>query len=395
MHIIVSNDSELPIYAQIKEQIRDQILSGELIENEMLPSLRQLAKELQVSVLTTTRAYNELEQEGFVISRQGKGFFVISNGALLIKEQLTKELEKTLRSAITVGEHAQLSQKEIVNLLMNCFNNMEEKAMASNAKNIYEHYGSGVNEDDRAISSRSQSLEFYFTEKTMEKFIMPDSCILEIGCATGYYAERFSDKCKQYIGVDIHSPHIEIFKKKIVDKNWGNVSCQIGDAVHLSGFSDDSFDVVLCLGPMYHLPPQEREQAFSECVRVCKPKGIVAFAYINKIGLYIGGCVHDDLREHYPNKAANELVLKQGVDDVRPNTFFFTMPEEIESVAERHGLTKIKNIGTDYFVTMSVVDKMDDEKFALYMELAEEMAKYESCTGMSNHALLVCQKNPY
>jgi len=93
------------------------------------------------------------------------------------------------------------------------------------------------------------------------------------------------------------------------------------------------------------------------------------------------------------SQAANELVLKQGVDDIRPNTFFFTMPEEIESVAERHGLTKIKNIGTDYFVTMSVVDKMDDEKFALYMELAEEMAKYESCTGMSNHALLVCQKN--
>ena len=69
MHIVISNTSDLPIYAQIKEQVKEQILSGELEEDEMLPSLRQLAKDLKISVLTTTRAYNELEEEGF-----SKGF---------------------------------------------------------------------------------------------------------------------------------------------------------------------------------------------------------------------------------------------------------------------------------------------------------------------------------
>lgn len=392
MQIIISNNSEVPLYAQIKEQIREQIKSNTLVANEMLPSLRQLAKDLQVSVLTTTRAYNELEQEGFIVSHQGKGFFVKANGANLIKKQLIDEVETILRSAVTVGAQAQLNKNDIINLLLNCYGNKEDNIMASNTQNIYEHYGSGVNEDDRAISSRSQSLEFYFTEKAIEKYITPDSCILEVGCATGYYAERFANKCKRYVGVDIYSPHIEIFNKKIVDQKLDNVSCQVGDAIHLKDFSDNSFDVVLCLGPMYHLPTQERERAFSECVRVCKPEGIIAFAYINKIGVYMGGCVHDNLREHYPNKTANELVLKQGVDDIRPDTFFFTMPEEIESTATRYGLTKIKNLGTDYFVSMCVVDKMDDEKFALYMELAEEMTRYESCTGMSNHALLICQK---
>ena len=66
MHIILSNSSKLPIYGQIKEQIIIQILSGELQENEMLPSLRQLAKDLKISVLTTTRAYNELEEAGYI-----------------------------------------------------------------------------------------------------------------------------------------------------------------------------------------------------------------------------------------------------------------------------------------------------------------------------------------
>ena len=80
MHIVISNTSDLPIYVQIKEQVKEQILSGELEEDEMLPSLRQLAKDLKISVLTTTRAYNELEEEGFITSRQGKGFFVMSSG---------------------------------------------------------------------------------------------------------------------------------------------------------------------------------------------------------------------------------------------------------------------------------------------------------------------------
>ena len=80
-----------------KEQVKEQILSGELEEDEMLPSLRQLAKDLKISVLTTTRAYNELEEEGFITSRQGKGFFVMSSGSNLIREQLIQEVEKNLK----------------------------------------------------------------------------------------------------------------------------------------------------------------------------------------------------------------------------------------------------------------------------------------------------------
>ncbi len=124
----------------------------------------------------------------------------------------------------------------------------------------------------------------------------------------------------------------------------------------------------------------------------CKPGGIIAFAYINKIGVYVGACVHDNLREQYPNKITNELVIKHGVSDTSPGTFFFTMPEEMEEVATRFGLVKIRNMGTDFFITMSVVDQMDDEKYQVFMELADEMVKYESCTGMSNHALLICKK---
>lgn len=117
MHIVLSNSSNLPIYAQIKEQVKEQILLGELAENTMLPSLRQLAKDLKISVLTTTRAYNELDQEGFITSRQGKGFFVMSSGSELLRESLLREVEQGLSSAIVAAQRAAISDDELKNML--------------------------------------------------------------------------------------------------------------------------------------------------------------------------------------------------------------------------------------------------------------------------------------
>lgn len=117
MYIVLSNSSDLPIYEQIKVQVKTQILSGELSENEMLPSLRQLAKDLKISVLTTTRAYNELEEEGFITSRQGKGFFVMPRGSDLLREQLIKDVETNLNNAILSAQRASMTDDELVQLL--------------------------------------------------------------------------------------------------------------------------------------------------------------------------------------------------------------------------------------------------------------------------------------
>ena len=115
--LIISNMSGVPIYEQIKQQVKAAILSGELQAEETLPSLRTLAKDLKISVLTTTRAYNELEEEGFITSRQGKGFFVMSSGSNLIREQLIQEVEKNLNNAILAAERASMTDEELIKLL--------------------------------------------------------------------------------------------------------------------------------------------------------------------------------------------------------------------------------------------------------------------------------------
>ena len=100
MKLIISNVSGVPIYEQIKQQIKAAILSGELQAEETLPSLRTLAKDLKISVLTVTKAYTELEQEGFVKNVQGRGCFVMGSGSELIKEQLICKVENNLTEAI-------------------------------------------------------------------------------------------------------------------------------------------------------------------------------------------------------------------------------------------------------------------------------------------------------
>ena len=117
MKLIVSNISGVPIYEQIKQQIKSAILAGELKEEEALPSLRTLAKDLKISVLTVTRAYTELEQEGFVKNVQGRGCFVMGRGSELVREQLIRKVEAGLSEAIDAAAAADLSAQELHQLL--------------------------------------------------------------------------------------------------------------------------------------------------------------------------------------------------------------------------------------------------------------------------------------
>ena len=115
--LIISNMSGVPIYEQIKQQVKAAILSGDLQAEETLPSLRTLAKDLKISVLTVTKAYTELEQEGFVKNIQGKGCFVLGSGSELMKEQLICKVENSLTEAIKAAKIANLSNKELHHLL--------------------------------------------------------------------------------------------------------------------------------------------------------------------------------------------------------------------------------------------------------------------------------------
>ena len=113
MEIYISNASQSPIYAQITGQIKEKILSGELKTGEALPSIRLLAKELRISVITTKRAYDDLEKEGFIHTMPGKGSFVAEANRNLLREERQKEVEADLENAIQKGRSGGLSDDEL------------------------------------------------------------------------------------------------------------------------------------------------------------------------------------------------------------------------------------------------------------------------------------------
>lgn len=127
MRIIISNQSELPIYAQIKEQLKEQILNGQIPEGTTLPSIRQLAKEIGVSVITTTRAYSDLEAEGFIATMQGKGSVVLSKDNSMVREQYLLRIEEGLTTAIETARVMGLPEEELTEIFQNLLRTSAER----------------------------------------------------------------------------------------------------------------------------------------------------------------------------------------------------------------------------------------------------------------------------
>lgn len=116
LDIIISNKSELPIYQQIVQQIKNTIMNGDLSEGDSLPSIRALAMQLQISSITTKRAYEELEREGYIVSQVGRGSFVNAQNKELLREKRVKIVEEKLVQAIDAAKRMDMSREELMQL---------------------------------------------------------------------------------------------------------------------------------------------------------------------------------------------------------------------------------------------------------------------------------------
>lgn len=126
MDIIISNSSGVPIYEQIEEQIKSQIMTGELVEGDALPSMRVLAKDLKISIITTKRAYEDLERDGFITSVTGKGSFVKGINSDMVKENMMFAIQELLETAVDKAILGKITYEELSETLMILY---DEKTM--------------------------------------------------------------------------------------------------------------------------------------------------------------------------------------------------------------------------------------------------------------------------
>mgnify|MGYP003290475100 CR=1 FL=1 len=117
MDIIINNSSSVPIYEQIEEQIKSQIMTGELVEGDALPSMRVLAKDLKISIITTKRAYEDLERDGFIFSVTGKGSFIKGISTDLVKEKMMYDIQELFEKAVDKAIVGKVTYDELVETL--------------------------------------------------------------------------------------------------------------------------------------------------------------------------------------------------------------------------------------------------------------------------------------
>ena len=256
-----------------------------------------------------------------------------------------------------------------------------------------EKYYEDYDEDSRLIKDNSHKVEFITTTHVLDEKIEAGSKILDVGAGTGRYSFYYLNKGHEITALDIVAKNVEIIKEKSKAIKSGNLEIKHGDAKDLSQFESDTFDVVLCLGPIYHLlKEEERIKCIEECLRVLKPKGILSLAYINRFAQYV---VHISRDKNYVNDELFKNIVDFGTEygDDR-DCFYFSTYDEIEETMSRFRVEKLEHIGTDGIVHMmrDKINSLDENEFNEWLDYHFKTFKNPSLIGYSLHNLYVCKK---
>lgn len=257
---------------------------------------------------------------------------------------------------------------------------------------LIEHY-SNYDEDSRLLP-RHGSVEFLTTMRYIEKYIRPDDRILEIGAGTGRYSHTLARRGYAVDAVELVEHNIDVFRQNTMPEE--NITVTQGNALDLSVFPDESYDITLLLGPLYHLYTKEDKMcALNEAIRVTKQGGVIFVAYVIS-----DGCLLDEgfLRG---NISVSEYV-KTGLLD--PETFAaksepkdlfeLVRKEDVDELMSSLPVDRLHYVASDgcALLLRDSIDKMDDETFKLYLKYHFATCEREDLLGITSHALDIFRK---
>lgn len=257
----------------------------------------------------------------------------------------------------------------------------------------YEKY----DEDSRLSADNIRRLEFLTALVYMNKYLEKGDSILDVAAGTGAYALYYAALGMQVTALDITPSYIEILKNKAANQHL-QITSFVNDARDLSMFSDNSFDCVFCMGPIYHLPdPEDREKVMRESLRVLKPGGLFYLAYINKHFIF---ALLASQNKQYLQEKWYQRIIEQGVmystdEDCFWTDTWFTTPGEIEKLAERYHLKKINHVAQDGVgrLLADEINSMRPEYYKRWAEYHIRTCEEPSILGISNHGLYIGRKN--
>ncbi len=251
---------------------------------------------------------------------------------------------------------------------------------------------SNYDEEGRLLSKHG-SVEFLTTMRYIEKYLHDGMRILEIGAATGRYSHALARRGYRVDAVELVQHNINIFREKTLPGE--DVTIRQGNAKDLGFFEDETFDMVLLLGPMYHLfAVNEQRQALAEALRVTKKGGIFMAAYCGNEATMVQYCFgRGMLKEERYRKLVDPVTFKAASDPAE--LFELYRREDIDALMEGFQTQRLHYVGTDMATNYMrpVIDEMDDEFFNLYLQYHFSICERPDCVGVSHHILDIHRKN--
>ncbi|HCQ6001943.1 class I SAM-dependent methyltransferase [Clostridioides difficile] len=249
-------------------------------------------------------------------------------------------------------------------------------------------------DEDSRLALKHGMVEFLTTMHYIDKYIKSGDCVLEIGAATGRYSHTLACQGYDVDAVELVEHNIEVFHKNTQSNE--NISITQGNAMDLSVFPDNKYDITLLLGPLYHLYNKEdKQQALHEAIRVTKPGGVVFAAYVIS-----DGCLIDE-GFHRGNINVSEYIEKGLID---PQTFAaksepkdlfeLVRKENIDDLMSAFNVTRLHYVASDGLALYmrEAVDSMDDDAFALYLKYHLATCEREDLVGVTSHAIDIFRK---
>ena len=249
-----------------------------------------------------------------------------------------------------------------------------------------------THDEDGRLRTRRGSVEFLTTVHYVERYLKPGMKILEIGAGTGRYSHYFAQNGYQVDAIELTECNIEVFRANT--QMGERVTITQGDACDLSHVSDESYDITLLLGPMYHLYTEpEQKRALTEAIRVTKTGGIVFAAYCNNdITAYHFGSLRGGFKTGEHNDLIDFETFK--LNSTPKEVFALYRQEDVNELMSHFKTERLHYVGTDMLTRFigSAVDEMDDQTFRLYMKYHLCICERKDMVGATAHMLDVFRK---
>lgn len=266
----------------------------------------------------------------------------------------------------------------------------QSEANNNDREHILEQFYTNCCDEEQRLLSRHSSIEFLTTTRYIERYLERGNKILEVGAGTGRYSLYYAKRGYDVMAIEFVGHNLEVLKSNVTASM--QIKAEQGDAVDLSRFPDNSFDVTLVLGPLYHLYEKEdQKRAVREAVRVTKPDGVIAIAYLSSDSIMVDWALKD---RHLLQGYKRDFDENFKIVNYPGGVFAAFYIQEFLDLMSQFPVSFLHNVATDGMAhhVREEIDQLNDEEFELWLQYHFSTCERLELQGYSNHLLYIGRK---